>query len=149
MCSSDLGIATYSGGSGTGNLTFVYTVGASDSTTSALAIAGFNVPGNAAIVDGSGNAASLAGAELTFPSLKVDATPVQTPTFGKSTANADGTFTLNGTAGANTTLIIYDNGYVQGTAAVNASGNWTYTSPTMANNVWVGFSAAEIGRAHV
>src|SRR5262249_38050139 len=50
---NDGGKATYSGGSGTGTLTFTYIVAAGENTP-ALAVTGINVPSNASIKDGSG-----------------------------------------------------------------------------------------------
>ena len=140
---NDGGIATYSGGSGTSALTFSYTIGPSDNTTSALSIIGVNLPSGSTVIDASGNSASFVGAAVSFAHLAVDLTPVQTPSFANSSANANGTFTLNGVAGANTTVTIYDDGNILGTAAVNQSGAWTFTTPTMANNTWNGFTAVD------
>ena len=66
---NDGGTATYSGGSGTNALTFAYTVGASDTTVSALAITQVNLPNGATIKDGGGNAANLSNALATFLEL--------------------------------------------------------------------------------
>ena len=69
---NDGGIANYKGGSGTNALTFSYTVGASDSAVSNLAITQANLPNGATIEDAAGKAANLAGALTTFFGLQVD-----------------------------------------------------------------------------
>ncbi|MGJ4940716.1 beta strand repeat-containing protein [Bradyrhizobium sp. HKCCYLS1011] len=66
------GTATYAGGSGTNALTFSYTVGASDSDVSALAITQVNLPTGTTIKDGAGNSANLTGVAATFANLSVD-----------------------------------------------------------------------------
>jgi large repetitive protein len=136
------GTATYFSGSGTNALIFKYTVGASDSTASALAINGVNLPGAATIKDAGGNAASLVGAAVPVAGV-VDTSVVQTPVFTTSSGNSNGTFTLNGTAGPNTTVIFNDGVETLGTAAVDSSGNWTFTTPTMPNNTFFGLTAID------
>jgi hypothetical protein len=69
---NDGGTATYAGGSGTNVLTFSYTVAASDSSVSALAITQLNLPTGVTIKDSAGNSASLSGAATTFANLSVD-----------------------------------------------------------------------------
>nr|WP_249163123.1 heparin lyase I family protein [Bradyrhizobium diazoefficiens] len=71
--------ATYFGGSGTGTLTFKTTVASTDTSTSALAITGVNLPSGTAIKDASGIAANLSAAVKTFSGLAVSTAPV-TPT---------------------------------------------------------------------
>jgi hypothetical protein len=79
---NDGGTAIYSGGSGTNTLTFSETVGASDKSTSALAITGVNLPSGATITDAAGTAADLSGAVTTFPGLQIDPpTPADAPTL--------------------------------------------------------------------
>jgi autotransporter passenger strand-loop-strand repeat protein len=68
---NDGGTATYSGGSGGAALTFSYTVGASDSPVSALAISAVNLPNGASIDDQGGNPSNLANAVVTFPGLSI------------------------------------------------------------------------------
>ena len=77
---NDGGTATYTGGSNSNVLTFSYTVGASDSTVSALAITTVNLPNGAAVTDTAGNAANLLGALTTFPGLQIDP-PTGAPTI--------------------------------------------------------------------
>ena len=109
------GTATYSGGSGTDTLTFIYTVGANDSTVPALTITAVNLPDGATISDAAGNTADLSGALVTFPDLQIDppSTPVITSfstdsgTAGDRITN-DNTLTLTGTATANSTVTVYD-----------------------------------------
>src|SRR5262249_33026799 len=69
---NDGDIATYVGGSGTNALTFQTTVASTDTTTSALAITGVNLPSGASIKDASGVAANLAAAVTTFSGLQID-----------------------------------------------------------------------------
>ena len=69
---NDGGTATYTGGSGTNALAFSYTVGAGDSTVSALAITGVNLPIGAAVKDGAGNVANLSGALIALTGLRRD-----------------------------------------------------------------------------
>jgi beta-glucanase (GH16 family) len=71
---NDGGTATYVGGSGTSSLTFRTTVASTDSSTSALAITGVNLPSGASIKDAGGVAANLSGAVKTFTGLQVDPT---------------------------------------------------------------------------
>ncbi|WP_212338473.1 hypothetical protein [Bradyrhizobium liaoningense] len=66
--------ATYVGGSGTNSLTFKTTVASTDTTTSALAITGVNLPSGASIKDTGGLAANLSGAVKTFTGLQIDPT---------------------------------------------------------------------------
>ena len=67
-------MATYTGGSGTGALTFSYTVGAGDGSVAALAIAGVNLPNGATIHNGAGAAANLSGAATTLSGVQIDTT---------------------------------------------------------------------------
>ena len=105
------GTATYSGGSGTDTLTFSYTVGANDSTVSALTITAVNLSDGATINDAAGNAADLSGALVTFPDLQIDppGTPVITSfsidsgTVGDGITN-DNTLTLTGTGDSQAAL---------------------------------------------
>src|SRR6266851_2930855 len=69
---NDGGTATYSGGSGTNALTFSYTVGAGDSSTSALAITQANLPNGATVKDAAGVAANLSGAVTTLSGLAIN-----------------------------------------------------------------------------
>lgn len=77
---NDGNVATYVGGSGTGALTFKTTVASTDTTTSALAITGVNLPSGASIKDSSGVAANLAAAVTTFSGLQIDPPPSTAPT---------------------------------------------------------------------
>jgi 20S proteasome alpha/beta subunit len=120
---NDGGTATYTGGSGSNTLTFRYTVGATDSTVSALAITQANLPNGATIKDGAGNAANLSGALTSFPSLAIDPpTPgpiptsiVESPSTGDLNAGNMVTLTLNlsgavTVAGGAPTLTLNDGG---------------------------------------
>jgi hypothetical protein len=142
---NDGGTAAYKSGSGTNALTFTYTVGASDSSVTGLAITGASLPGGATITDGSGHAAILTGAAVQFPGVVIDAQPVQTPVFGDPVANSNGTFTFTGTAGANTT-VYFTTGYAGGlgSAAVDSTGHWTFTTPTLTYNTWNSLQAYDV-----
>jgi hypothetical protein len=76
---NDGNVATYVSGSGTSALTFKTTVASTDTTTSALAITGVNLPSGASIKDAGGLAADLSGAVKTFTGLQVDPTSVTKP----------------------------------------------------------------------
>jgi hypothetical protein len=95
---NDGGIATYVGGSGTSALTFRATVASTDTSTSALAITGVNLPSGASIKDASGVAANLAGAVKTFSGLQVD--PASSTTTAPVLTIAD--TSLSVTAGGGT-----------------------------------------------
>src|SRR5260370_1293503 len=58
---NDGGTATYAGGSGTNVLTFSYTVGASDSSVSALAVTQVNLPNGGTVQDMAGKNPQLTG----------------------------------------------------------------------------------------
>ena len=71
---NDGGSAVYASGSGGRTLSFTTTVAAGDSDVAALAITGVGLAGGAAIADGAGNPANLAGALVSFSGLAIDAT---------------------------------------------------------------------------
>ena len=105
--------ATYVGGSGTSALTFKTTVASTDTSTSALAITGVNLPSGASIKDASGVAANLAGAVTTFSGLQID--PPSSTTSGSIApvlTVADPALSVNGRGGT-----------------VNLGGNVTTTDP--------------------
>ncbi|QDF36263.1 heparin lyase I family protein [Bradyrhizobium symbiodeficiens] len=142
---NDGGTAVYSAGSGSNTLTFTYTVGANDSSVKGLAIVGADLPNGATIKDGNGIAALLTGASVQFPGVTIDAQPVKTPVFGDPVDNGNGTFTFTGTAGANTTVYFSTPyGVALGSAAVDSTGHWTFTSPTFAGNTWNSIQAYNV-----
>ena len=126
---NDGGTATYKSGSGTGALTFSYTVSAGQNVSD-LAVAAVNLNG-ATIKDGAGNAANLAGA-VSNPSgtLTIDtSTPAvssitESPVLGALGAGQVVTYTIGmnevvtvNTAGGSPTLSFNDGGtatYVSG-----------------------------------
>jgi hypothetical protein len=61
--------ATYSGGSGTTQLTFIQSVTASETTVAILAITGVSLPSGATVKDALGNVANLPGAVVSFAGL--------------------------------------------------------------------------------
>ncbi|RYA89353.1 Ig-like domain-containing protein, partial [Enterobacter cloacae complex sp. 742-ADZ3-9B] len=96
------------------------------------------------------NATDAAGnTGVTSPpfNLTVDTTVPEAPVFTPATDNAgpvlgpvasgqstdDTTPTLNGTAAANATITIYENGQQVGTAVADANGVWSFTTGTLAN----------------
>ena len=123
-------VATYTGGSGTNVLTFSYTVAAGQ-TTSDLAVTGVNLNG-AAVQDGAGNAANLAGAVVN-PSgtLQISATVLAVSSV---VASGSGIASGNGDLGAGSvvtlTVNLSDLVTVAGgtpTLALNNGGTATYT----------------------
>ena len=68
---NDGATATYTGGSSTNALTFSYTVGSSDTSTSALAITQVSLANGATITDAAGNTANLTNALRTFSGLQI------------------------------------------------------------------------------
>ena len=147
---SNGGVASYVSGSGTNALVFQYVVAASNGSTSGLTVTGAAFPNGASIV-GAGGAASLVGADQSFSNIVVDTTPVSAPVFTSSTSNADGSITIRGTAAPNTTVHEIEQIYIgadtfnlDGTAAVNASGVWTYTTPSLLNGTWYAFAAYDM-----
>ncbi|MCK1288641.1 heparin lyase I family protein, partial [Bradyrhizobium sp. 44] len=142
---NDGGTAVYSAGSGSNSLTFTYTVGANDSSVKGLAIVGADLPNGATIKDGNGIAALLTGAFVQFSGVTIDAQPVKTPVFGDPVDNGNGTFTFTGTAGANTTVYFATPyGVALGSAAVDSTGHWTFTSPTFVGNTWNSIQAYNV-----
>lgn len=67
---NDDGTATYQNGSGTDELTFLYTVGASDLSETALAVTGIDQT-NGTVTDSSNNAADFADLPTTFSGLEI------------------------------------------------------------------------------
>ena len=99
---NDGGTATYTGGSGTGALTFSYTVAAGQNTAD-LAVTAANLNG-ATVVDGAGNAANLAGA-VTSPSgtLQIDTT---TPSVSSVVASGTGISSGSGDLGVGSVVTL-------------------------------------------
>ena len=130
---NDLGTAIYQSGSGTRALTFAYTVAAGQNTSD-LAVTAFNLNG-ATITDGAGNAATMTGA-VTNPAgiLQIDTTAPAPPIIAHHTVNWNHTVTLTGTAAANSTVSVYDNGSkLLGTTKASSRGAWTYTTARLPN----------------
>jgi large repetitive protein len=137
---NDGGKATYSGGSGTNALTFVYTVSKTDMDVSALAVTAVNLPNGATVQDAAGNNANLSGALVTFATLAIDP-PLDAPTIAAFSPDSgvagDGitnvsVLTLTGTADANTTVNVYDGATLLGSATANGSGAWSFITGTLA-----------------
>ncbi|MGY4508851.1 Ig-like domain-containing protein [Bradyrhizobium sp. USDA 3650] len=145
---NDGGVATYTGGAGTNTLTFSYTVAASDTKVSALAITQFNLANGAKIANSLGDAAELTGALKTFTGLQVDPgttstpTPPAAPTIASFTTDSgvvgdhitnDNTLTLTGSAVAGSTVKVLDGSTVLGTVTANSSGAWTLTTAALSD----------------
>ena len=137
---NDGGTATYTGGSGTGALTFSYTVAAGQNTASLSATA-VNLNG-ATVQDGSGNAANLTLTGLTQTGPQIDTTAPMAPSITSFSTDSgvvgdhitnDNTLTLSGTAEANSTVKVYDGATLLGSAVANGSGAWT-TPPAALTN---------------
>ena len=69
---NDGATATYSGGSGTTQLTLIQTVTTSDTTVATLTITGVSLPSGATVKNAVGNVANLRGAVVSFAGLGVD-----------------------------------------------------------------------------
>ena len=128
---NDGGTATYTGGSGTGLLTFSTTVAAGQNA-SALAITAVNLPSGASITDSTGKNAALSLTGLTQTGPQIDTTAPNAPVISSDTINT-GAVALTGTAAANSTVTVYNGTTDLGTAAANSGGAWTYTTGPLAN----------------
>jgi Ca2+-binding RTX toxin-like protein len=147
---NDGGVATYTGGSGTGALTFSYTVAAGQNTGD-LAITGLNLNGGT-IADAAANAAVLSGAAINpAGTLLIDtATPtvssvVTSPASGTVIAGNVVTLTVNfsenvivNTAGGSPTLALSDGGN-----ATYTGGSGT-SALTFSHTVAAGQSTADL-----
>ena len=128
---NDGGTATYTGGSGTSALTFSYTVAATDSPESALAITQVNLPNGATIDDTNGNTPNFTGAVTTFSGLQIGASSgptlnsiAESPSSGDLNAGKTVTLTLSmsevvtvNTTGGSPTLSLNDGGTAPMSAA--------------------------------
>ena len=85
---NDGGTASYAGGPASNSLSFAYTVGASDSDVSSLAVTAINVAG-ATIEDGSGNNANLSLIGLTQTGPQIDTTIPAITSVAESPSSGD------------------------------------------------------------
>ena len=130
------GTATYQGGSGTGALTFTYTVADGQNATD-LAVTALNLPSGAAIRDTAGNAVTLNVGAVGNPAgtLAIDtAAPGETTTIRLASdtgaSSSDGVTSnpaLTGTGPADATIVVKDGTTVLGTATADGSGAWSFT----------------------
>jgi hypothetical protein len=134
---NDGGSAAYISGSGTNTLTFSYTVGAGQNSSS-LAVSAVNL-NSATIADGAGNAASLSLGGLTQSGPQIDTTApsisllTESPSSGDLNAGKTVTFTLHmsevvAVSGGAPTLTLNDGGtasYLSGSGT--SSLTFTYT----------------------
>ena len=137
---NDGGTATYVSGSGTNSLVFSYTVLAGQNTPD-LKVSAVNLNG-ATLQDVAGNAANLSISGVAQGSPAIDTIAPVAPSItsfspdsgivGDGITNAT-VLTLTGTAEANSTVKVYDGATLLGSASVNGSGAWTYTTGTLAN----------------
>ena len=150
---NDGGTATYTGGSGTNALTFSYTVGAGQNTA-ALAATAVNL-NSATITDGAGNAANLSLSGLTQSGPQIDTVTPTAPVISSFSPNGGTAFgsytdahvlTLTGSALANTTVEVFDGSSLLGTASVNGSGAWSYTTTSLSNGTQ-SFTAEDVDAA--
>jgi hypothetical protein len=75
---------------------------------------------------------TIAPAAPVILSIADDVAPV-TGVVANGSATNDPTPTLSGTAAANATISIYDNGVLQTTVSANGVGNWSYTSTSLSD----------------
>ena len=117
---NDGGTATYTSGSGTNALTFSYTVAAGQNTAEKRSCGDGGEPNGATITDGAGNTAklSLTGLSQNGPQIDTVAPPPPVITSDKKTSNR--TVMLKGTAAADSTVRVYDNGKDLGKTTANA-----------------------------
>ena len=120
---NDNEVATYSTGSGTNTLTFIYTVQPNDNIAD-LHVTGINLPSGATIQDAAGN--NLSGSVTGDLGLQIDTTAPSTPVINTTAPAQDNAATINivGTAEALSTVTLYNGASVVGTTAVDGSGNW-------------------------
>ena len=161
---NDGGTATYTGGSGTKALTFRYTVGASDSAVSNLAITQVNL-GGATIKDGGGNVANLSNALATLYGLQINpASPgptttsvLESPSTGDLNAGNTVTLTLNmseaatvNTTGGTPTLTLNDGGTATYTGGSGTNAlTFSYTVGAGQNTADLAVTAVNLGTATV
>jgi Ca2+-binding RTX toxin-like protein len=92
------------------------------------------------IADGTGNAISTIFSTLTAGNQLVDTTPPPAPNAPVITGfnNVTGpTLTITGTAEASSTVTVYNNGTASlGTAAVDATGKWSFGTAAISNNTF-------------
>ncbi len=158
---NDGGTARYTGGSGTGALTFSYTVSGSDSDVTALAITQANLPNGATITDASGTGANLAGAVTTFTGLQIDpphpqiSSIVETPTGGDLNAGKTVTLTINLSAavtvtGGIPTLTLNDGGTATYTGGSGTSAlTFSYTVGAGQNTAGLAATAVNLNAASI
>ena len=124
-------VATYSSGTGTNQLTFVYTVGsgASESTSDlqvqSLSLAGATIVNNlnASVVGGASEDTGLI-VDTIAPTLTITSATPGGPTYSAAQTIA-GTIDV---ADANRTISIYDGSTLLGTTTANAQGDWIYNA---------------------
>jgi Bacterial Ig-like domain len=130
---NDGGTATYASGSGTGALTFTYTVAAGQNTAS-LAATAVNLPSGVTITDGAGNAAKLSLSGLTQTGPQIDTTAPAAPVISSDTVSSN-VVKLNGMAEAGSTVTVYDGTTDLGATTTNGSGAWTYTTGALSTGM--------------
>ena len=142
---NDGGTAAYTGGSGTNELTFSYTVSAKDSDVSALGITQVNEPNGATVTDANGNAANLVGAVTTLPGLQIDVPP----TVSSVSASGNGITKGNGDldAGHVVTLTVNLSNAVTvangtPTLTLNDGGTATYSGGSGTNTLTFSYTVA-------
>jgi len=89
---------------------------------------------------------TLAPAAPVISAVSDDVSPV-TGAVAKGGSTNDTTLGLSGTAEANATVEIYDGTKLLGTAAANASGAWSFTTPALADGTSANFKAVAIDAA--
>ena len=132
---SNGGTASYTGGTGTGTLTFSYTVGAGQDTGD-LAVTSFNLNG-ATLQDAASNSANLSGAVINpAGTLQIDTTAPAVPTITSITLGGVGGnhWVITGTAEANSNVAIFDGIAQLGTVTASVSGSWSYTTTGSVTN---------------
>lgn len=123
--------AAYTGGSGTGQLSFAYTVAPGQDAAS-LAAAGI---AGASITDGAGLSFTSPATPVPISQgmIGIDTTPptVSIALFGTAGTTATGTPVFTGTGDADATVTLRDGNGTLGTTTANADGGWSYTANTL------------------
>ncbi|WP_375195977.1 Ig-like domain-containing protein [Sphingobium sp.] len=111
----------------------------------------------ATAADAAGNASPASGAfaitvDLTAPAAPVinvitDDVAPNTGTIANGGISNDSAPTLNGTAAAGATVLVYDNGALVGSAVANGTGAWSFTPSTALGNGAHSFTAVAVDAA--
>jgi Ca2+-binding RTX toxin-like protein len=135
---NDNEVATYTKGTGTNTLTFIYTVQPNDNVAD-LQVTGLNLPSGATIQDAAGN--NLSGSVTSDLGIQIDTTPpavtegLAHDTGSSSTDKITSNDALTGSGDPNAVVTLREGTATLGTATANANGMWTFTPNALADGV--------------